>query len=280
MGIDSSSPPRNADILRGLEHLSIEDAYFEIWGRVGGAGRLRRTFSLYAEIRSMIEFQIRKKHPELNESEVQRQTAKRMYFSDDAAQRLLDRWKGEPIEADGLPETMERITRILEDLGLRFHFTGGVAATYYGDPRLSQGLDLVIQLATEKPETQSLLERLSSGYLIHEQAAREAIANHSIFQAIDEVSMIKIDFHVGEKIPGELGRTRRCDVLPGLVASLVSQEDAILSKLLWMKLGCHKARHDLRAMLKRDEELDRTLLHERAAMLGLHDLLVEIEGEI
>ncbi len=92
--------------------------------------------------------------------------------------------------------------------------------------------------------------------------------------------MIKIDFHVGEKIPGELGRSQRREVVPGVVAPLVSKEDAILSKLLWMKLGSHKARHDLRAMLKRDEELDRAVLQERAAMLGLQELLVEIEGEI
>jgi hypothetical protein len=59
-------------LLKGLEHCSIEDAYFQVWGRVGGAGRLRRAFSLYADIRRMIEFQIRKKHPELVECEVQR----------------------------------------------------------------------------------------------------------------------------------------------------------------------------------------------------------------
>ena len=95
----------------------------------------------------MIEFQIRKKHPELDDREIQRQTAKRMYFSDDAAQRLLDHSRGGPMQAEGFPETMERITTILEALGLRFHFTGGVAASYYGDPRFTQDLDLVIQLA-------------------------------------------------------------------------------------------------------------------------------------
>jgi hypothetical protein len=278
MAGDSSSLPSYAEYLKGLEHLSIEEAYFQAWGKVGGAGRLRRTFSLYGEIRRMIEFQIRKKHPEFGECELQRQTAKRMYSSDDAAQGLLDRSRGEPVHDQGLPETMERIRTILEELGLRFHFTGGVAATYYGDPRLTQDLDLVIQVASEKPETQALLERLASGHLFHEQAAREAIANHCLFQAIDEASTIKIDFHVGEKIPGELDRSTRREVLPGLVAPLVCQEDAILSKLLWMKLGCHKARHDLRAMVKRDEELDRTALQERAAILGLSDLLAEIEA--
>jgi hypothetical protein len=263
---------------KGVEPASIEDLYFRAWGKVGGAGRLRRTFSLYAEIRRMIEFQIQRKHPELNDREIQRRTAQRMYLSDDAAQRLLDHSQGGPVQGEGLPETMERIVANLERLGPRFHFTGGVAASYYGDPRLAQDLDLVIQLEVGRPETQGLLDRLASGYIIHEPAAMEAIRSKGFFQVIDEESLVKIDFHVGEKIPGELGRSRRREVLPGLVAPLVSQEDAILSKLLWIRRGCHKARHDAKMMLKRDEELDRGVLQARAAMLGLEDLLAEIEA--
>src|SRR5438132_246256 len=144
---------------KGVE--SIEEAYFQAWGKVGGVGRLRRAFSLYADIRRMLELQVRKKHPELGEGEIQRRTAKRMYVADDAAQRLLNHSKGRPVEEQGLPETMERISTILEELGLRFHFTGGVAASYYGDPRFTQDLDLVIQLAVDQPETKALLDRLS-----------------------------------------------------------------------------------------------------------------------
>ena len=169
---------------------------------------------------------------------------------------------------------------ILEELGLRFHFTGSVAASYYGDPRFTQDLDLVIQLAVDQPETKALLDRLSAGYLVNQQAAMDAIRGNALFQAIDEESLVKIDFHVGEKIPGELGRSKRREVVPGVVAPLVSKEDAILSKLLWMQLGSHKARHDVKMMLKRPEELDRAVLQERAAALGLSALLAEIEGEI
>ena len=59
-------------MLKGLEHYSIEDAYFHAWGRVGGAGRLRRTFSLSAEFWGMMEFQIRKAQPGISDREVKR----------------------------------------------------------------------------------------------------------------------------------------------------------------------------------------------------------------
>jgi hypothetical protein len=47
-----------------------------------------------------------------------------------------------------------------------------------------------------------------------------------------------------------------------------------------MQQGSHKAGHDVIEMLKRDEDLDRAGLQERAATLGLQDLLAAIENEI
>ena len=165
-------------------------------------------------------------------------------------------------------------------LGLKFHFTGGVASSYYGDPRLTQDLDIVIQLAVGRPETSALLDRLSAGYLIDKPDALAAIRRNGLFQAIDETSMIKIDFHVGGKIPGRAGaKLTRRSILPGLVAPLVCKEDAILSKLLWIKQGSHKSRHDVTMMLCRDEDLDRASLKQRAVTLGVGDLLAEIENE-
>ncbi len=69
---------------------AVEDEYFRVWGEVGGAGRLQRAFSLYAEMRAMLEFQVRKKHPELSDAEIRWEVARQMYLSDDGAQRLID----------------------------------------------------------------------------------------------------------------------------------------------------------------------------------------------
>ena len=54
--------------------------------------------------------------------------------------------------------------------------------------------------------------------------------------------------------------------------------DAILFKLIWLQHGSHKAEHDVKMMLKRDEDLDRAALQERAAALGLDGLLASIAG--
>ena len=153
----------------------------------------------------MIEHQIRTRQPGLGERDLAVQVSRRMYMSDAAAQRLLNGTGGEIVwPLQDLQDSMERISAILGDLGLKYHFTGGVASTYYGDPRLTQDLDLVIELAVDQPETRALLDRLSTGYLVDRRLALDAIKRNRLSQAIDQRSMIKINFHVGEKIPGEL----------------------------------------------------------------------------
>ena len=108
---------------------------------------------------------------------------------------------------------------MLDDLDVRFHLTGGVVAAYYGDPRSTQDVDIVVDLAVNRPETALLLARLSEGYEIDASRSRFMRSGQkSLFQAIDRLSMIKIDFHVGEKIPGELSRSTRREIAPGLIA--------------------------------------------------------------
>ena len=66
----------------------IEQEYRRLWGEVGGVGRLRRTVSLHADIRRMIEHQIKTKQPGLSDRDLAVQVARRMYMSDAGAQRL------------------------------------------------------------------------------------------------------------------------------------------------------------------------------------------------
>jgi hypothetical protein len=259
----------------------VEEIYFQAWGKAGGSGRVRRAFSLSDEIWRMLEFRARREHSGISDFEVSWHAAKRMYFSDAGAQDLLERLRGlvMTVEPD-FQETTKRIVSLLSELGLTFHLTGGILAAYYGDPRSTQDVDIVIELTVNRPETAELLARLSENYVIDKQAAIEAIARKRLFQAIDKLSMIKIDFHVGEKIPGELSRSTRRELAPGLIAPVVSKEDAILAKLYWIKEGSHRSRRDVTEMLRRDDDIDFSSLRQRAAKLGLLELLDELDNEM
>lgn len=126
---------------------SVEETYRRYWGQVGGAGRLRRAFSLFVNMRSMLELQVRNEDPGIDEREARRRTAQRMYRSDPCAPGLLDRTKGQNVTHDDFPETVARISAILQDLGLRNHVRGGVAASYHG---LAE-LEAAIQQGRDRP---------------------------------------------------------------------------------------------------------------------------------
>jgi len=100
-----------------------------------------------------------------------------------------------------------------------------------------------------------------------------------LLACIYEQTFFKVDFHVGEAIPGELTRTRQQEIAPGVTVPLVNKEDAILSKLLWIRQGSGKSRQDVLSMLRRRSPLDQEYLRMQAERLGVAELLTEMREQ-
>lgn len=180
--------------------------------------------------------------------------------------------------AHDLNQTISRIVSVLLTEELPFHLTGGLASSFYGEPRFTQDIDIVIRIGAGQA-LHNLLAKLSANFLVDSETAEDAVLGGGIFQALDEETMIKIDFHVGEAIQGELERSRQEEILPGIIVPLVSKEDAILSKLLWMRKGSHKSRRDVKMMLARTGVVDFQYLDSQAKQLGVLELLMELQSE-
>src|SRR5690606_39771077 len=122
----------------------------------------------------------------------------------------------------------------------------------------------------------SLEEALKRQFIIDEQTMRNEIARQGIFQALDDESMIKVDFHVGEKIPHAFERSREVELLPSLRIPLISKEEAILSKLVWIQKGSMRSREDIISILKRKGEIDFAYLADQAQELHVNELWEEL----
>lgn len=183
------------------------------------------------------------------------------------------------IEANDLKQTLLDATEILRARLCKFHLTGGLASSFYGEPRFTQDIDIVIRIEIGDSLNQ-LIEDLKKLFVIDAAAIEDAVRRKSIFQALHEGTMIKIDFHVGEAIKGELERSRSEEILTGLVVPIVSKEDAILSKLIWIRKGSDKSRHDVKGMLKRSGKIDLDYLSNKALELGVENLLNAIKNEL
>jgi hypothetical protein len=183
-----------------------------------------------------------------------------------------------PVEA--FQATLEKAVRIFRRLGIRFHLTGGIATIYYGEPRLTQDINIVIDNAQVAAALTSFLRSLEASDFIYEPVSvRNAIAEHGMFQLLDRVESLKLDIYPRELIPGELDRSVSLEVFEGGELPVASCGDVAVSKLVWIRKGSHKSRRDLRQGFRLASHNDRETIERLAKQLGLAPLLTEVLGE-
>ncbi|HUF50864.1 MAG TPA: hypothetical protein VMN60_08535, partial [Longimicrobiales bacterium] len=91
-----------------------------------------------------------------------------------------------------LTDFFSRIARSLTDAGVPFMLTGSLAAAYYGTPRATQDIDLVID--PEEPQLERLLDLLLDGGLyVNREAAADAWVQEGQFNVIDSSTGWKAD---------------------------------------------------------------------------------------
>lgn len=182
--------------------------------------------------------------------------------------------------AETFRNTLARLATILGDHGIRFHLTGGVTSIAYGEPRMTQDIDVVVdpeRLQASLPEFLAAVE--AAGFLMEPESVRRAVADRGMFQLFDLAESLKIDLYAREMIPGELRRSVMADVFSDLALPIASRSDAVLSKLIWVSKGSHKSRRDLRQLLRRAPEAERAIVDRSADTLGLAALLREVLAE-
>jgi hypothetical protein len=166
------------------------------------------------------------------------------------------------------------IARSLREAKIPFMLTGSLAAAYYGAPRATQDLDLVIKSGPE-----SLLQFASAlraaGLYVDLDAALEALRTGGQFNAIDPSTGWKADLIVRKARPfseSEFGRRQHRELL-GVEIALVTLEDLIIAKLEWSEIGNSELqRRDIRELLEiAGDSLDRTYLERWINALNLQE---------
>lgn len=136
-------------------------------------------------------------------------------------------------------ELLRYLVDVLETLGVRYMIGGSQAAVYYGEPRFTQDIDVVAELAvTQLPD---VLERFPpEEFYVSEDAAREAIETRGQFNIVHPGSGLKIDVFVNKDTAYDrlrLDRRERLPLVPGRDAYFARPEDLILYKLLYFREG-------------------------------------------
>ena len=181
---------------------------------------------------------------------------------------------------DILRHTVSRLVGILQCHGVRFHLTGGITRIAYGEPRMTQDVDVVVEnMAIARAMEPFITSAEQAGFLLDSDSVRRAVADRSMFQLFDMSEALKIDVYPRELVPGELDRSTLLEVFEGMPLPVASRSDAAASKLAWAAKGSHKSRRDLRQIVRQMASAERSELDRLAGLLGLGGLLADVLAE-
>lgn len=136
-------------------------------------------------------------------------------------------------------EFLKHSVDTLDRLGVKYMIVGSYACMAYGEARLTQDIDIVIDLSM-----QAVAEFCAAHppplFYVSETAVRDAVRTRFQFNVLHPSSLNKIDYilpRIDAWGAGRMDRRRRVRLLPGREVDVASPEDVILGKLWYHSLG-------------------------------------------
>jgi hypothetical protein len=181
-------------------------------------------------------------------------------------------------------ELLTGVAAALDRHGIPYMFTGSVASSLYGEPRLTHDIDVIVRLTAEDAPRLADSFPPPRYYLDSADAIAEVVHEASMFNLVDTESGDKVDFWILTSSPFDEERFRRRVkvALFGVSVWLQSPEDVILSKLHWSALagGSEKQFQDaLRVFEVQRANLDLPYCLKWAGQLGVTPIWERLRAE-
>lgn len=134
-------------------------------------------------------------------------------------------------------EVVLKVVALLNKMDIPYFLTGAMAVVYYGEPRTTHDIDLVIVI--KNSDVNTMIENFEKEFFIDERSIETAIDEKSMFNAVHKETGFKVDFWIlGDDDFNKKRFMRRVKVeILGTTMYLPSAEDAIISKLEWYKMS-------------------------------------------
>jgi hypothetical protein len=179
-------------------------------------------------------------------------------------------------------ELLRTVVLVLERLEIPYLITGSIATIFYGEPRFTNDIDIVVWLTAGREE-ELAREFSSPEFYLSREAVKEARDHRRQFNLIHPASGLKVDFIIAAENPfnrSRLARAVKVRPAPDFEASFASPEDVILMKMEYYRRG-GSDRHlrDIVGVLKvSGEDLDQGYIETWAGELGLTSIWKDIRS--
>lgn len=171
-------------------------------------------------------------------------------------------------------EFLKLIAERLESACIPYMATGSMAMAFYGTPRMTRDVDIVVD--AQPDETEAIYRLFKNDCFIDRGSVAKALSRRGMFNIIHCDWLIKADFIVRKDEPYrrlEFGRRRKMEIGGGNLF-VVAPEDLILTKLCWGKPSLSELQiRDAALLAKTRPDLDWDYLKDWARKLDVADLL-------
>lgn len=184
----------------------------------------------------------------------------------------------------GPSELLQHVVSVFERLGIPYLVTGSVAAMAYGEPRLTNDIDIVAGIA--EMHIPGLRQAFpAEDYYFHEDAVRDAIRRPGQFNIIHPKSGLKVDVIIRRDTPfdrSRFGRGRRIHPAATFEADFAAPEDVIIKKMEYYREGgSEKHLRDITGILVTSgDDVDRSYIVGWVQQLGLSEIWEAIERRL
>jgi len=165
---------------------------------------------------------------------------------------------------------------VLEQLGADYFVTGSIATIYFGEPRFTNDIDIVVALSSDRV-AEFCRAFPQPEYYVSEEAAQEAVKTHGQFNVIHPASGLKVAVIIPAHTSfnrSRFARVIRVRPATDYDASFASMEDVIIRKLQYYREGgSEKHLRDITGILRiSGDQVDRSYVDHWAERLGVESI--------
>lgn len=181
-------------------------------------------------------------------------------------------------------ELLQKVAEAFEKLRIPYLVTGSVASMAYGEPRLTNDIDIVA--AIEVRHMQGLLKAFPEDeFFVTEEMIKDAISNLGQFNIIHPASGLKVDVILKKNSPfdnSRFSRARRIHPAESYDASFAAPEDVIIKKMEYYKEGAsEKHLRDITGILRISGDIvDKDYISTWADRFGLSEIWDAIQKRL
>ena len=181
-------------------------------------------------------------------------------------------------------ELLRYVVGVVERLGLRYLVTGSVATIFFGEPRFTNDLDIVIALPVGRV-ADFCREFPAPEFYVSVSAAESAVEHCGQFNIIHPESGLKVDVIVPADTDfnrSRFARALRVKPAADFEASFASIEDVIIKKMEYYREGgSEKHLRDITGVLKiSGDRVDRAYISAWASKMGLDSIWAAILNRV